>query len=346
MQQPRSNSERGPDELPRAAQPDATAGDVLGVSGHGSGAEGPRSSPQPPHPATLDTRGLRAALETVGKAVAPTTLLTALLFYFGWAYTDARALYFGIDSSVLGYSIQDYMLRSVDAVFIPLGALLIAGVFLLAVHSKLNAWIRGGDHARLLALLRLTLFFVGVILLVAGVAGVVRHPVFGQQLFLPPLFCSLGTISTAYSVYLRSRLPRFKERDGMSRNDGVGQPPALRSVYLTVAYGLVILSIFWLMGDWARIAGWGRARWLDTNLGARPGVIVYAKAALDIEPRSGVEVAPLQGAGTYRFRYNGLKLLIRSNKMYFLVPSEWTYADGVVILLPDSDATRIEFSPR
>ena len=41
----------------------------------------------------------RSAIQIVGLVIAPTTLVTALMFYFGWVQTNARSSYFGIDAS-------------------------------------------------------------------------------------------------------------------------------------------------------------------------------------------------------------------------------------------------------
>jgi hypothetical protein len=60
---------------------------------------------------------LRSALETTGLVVAPVTLLTALLFYFGWASSNSLWTYFGVDQSVLGFSARDYILRAIRPLF-------------------------------------------------------------------------------------------------------------------------------------------------------------------------------------------------------------------------------------
>jgi hypothetical protein len=265
--------------------------------------------------------------------------VTALLFYFGWVYTNTRALYFGIDSSIFGYSIQDYILRSVDVIFVPMGVLLVTGMLLLGIHSNVSAWMRKHRRGPLPTLLRGTLLCGGTALIGAGIAGLTRHPVLGGEELLPPLFFGLGTLSVAYGVHLHHRY-------GPTAEHRRQQQPTLRSTYQAVVFGLVTLSLFWMMGDWAKMVGWGRAERLRATLNQRPGVTVYAKEALDIEPRSGVEADPLPNGGTYHFRYRGLKLLIRSGNTYFLVPSGWDRTDGVVILLSDSDHTRVELSPQ
>ena len=64
----------------------------------------------------------RKLLGLIAGIVAPATLLTALAYYFGWRRERAFAGYFGIDPSVLGFSTSDYILRSVDALFVPVSA--------------------------------------------------------------------------------------------------------------------------------------------------------------------------------------------------------------------------------
>ena len=61
----------------------------------------------------------------LARVIAPTTLITALFFYFGWAFTFERYRYFGVDQSVLSLSTKDYLLRSIIPAFEPLRGLLL-----------------------------------------------------------------------------------------------------------------------------------------------------------------------------------------------------------------------------
>src|SRR5688572_33091675 len=58
------------------------------------------------------------AVQRVGEALANVTVLTGLLVYFGWRRSDVQARELGIDSSVLGMTTTDYVLRSVGPVFL------------------------------------------------------------------------------------------------------------------------------------------------------------------------------------------------------------------------------------
>ena len=53
------------------------------------------------------------------------TLITALAYYFGYRREQAFADFFGIDPSALGFTTNDYVLRSVDALFVPVTVVLL-----------------------------------------------------------------------------------------------------------------------------------------------------------------------------------------------------------------------------
>ena len=47
----------------------------------------------------------------------------------------------------------------------------------------------------------------------------------------------------------------------------------------------------------------------------------------------------------YRFRYDGLKLILESGDQYVFLPAKWSPTDGVAVLLPRNDSVRLEFFP-
>ena len=85
---------------------------------------------------------VRRTLRVLGSVVAPATLITALLYYFGWTATHASAAYLGIDESLLSFSTQDYLLRSVNPVFWPLAVGLIVAALALHGHIRVMRYIR------------------------------------------------------------------------------------------------------------------------------------------------------------------------------------------------------------
>jgi len=279
---------------------------------------------------------LKLTLEYVGLLIAPTTLLTALAFYFGWALTSARSLYFGIDPSTLDYSTQDYVLRSTDALFVPLTAIVIAGLVAIGFHALMTSWIASGRQLRLLRffiglgiLFALTLFLIGV--------GVVFGLGFPRHYLLRPMSPGVGAVALLYMLWLWAQLSRSEWR----------APPSSRGVFTAaVAFvlSLALLSAFWTTSSYAKVEGGKRAARLAENLTSRPRVIVLSAKRLLLNGL-GITEAKLHADSPYRFRYSGLRLLVRSNHRYFLVSDRWSRSHGVAIVLPESDNLRFEFRP-
>jgi hypothetical protein len=70
-------------------------------------------------------------LTIVGTITSQTVLITALLYYFGWARTQASLAYFGLDTSLIAYSTPDYVLRSINVAFRPFIGAAFAGLALV-----------------------------------------------------------------------------------------------------------------------------------------------------------------------------------------------------------------------
>src|SRR5207342_3509293 len=50
-------------------------------------------------------------LGSVSSVVAPITLISAVLFYFGYVYTTTEYAYFGLDVDTIGLSTQEFIMR-------------------------------------------------------------------------------------------------------------------------------------------------------------------------------------------------------------------------------------------
>jgi hypothetical protein len=78
-------------------------------------------------------QGMRSAIEVLTSIAAPATVLGGIVVYLGWIRTQALYTFFGIDSGLLGYSTQDYVLRSAGVIFLPLLCIFLAAAVGLAV---------------------------------------------------------------------------------------------------------------------------------------------------------------------------------------------------------------------
>ena len=86
-------------------------------------APAPAATPGPVPPRGLTRQDFFSALGALGAIL---TLVTAVLFYFGWRRSEAQSRVMGIDVSLFGFTSQDYVLRSITALYLPL--LLLAGL--------------------------------------------------------------------------------------------------------------------------------------------------------------------------------------------------------------------------
>jgi hypothetical protein len=280
------------------------------------------------------TRSVRALASFLGAAAAPPALVVALAYYFAVKRQETLALHFGIDTSVLGYSTQDYLLRGGDALFLALLFASLTGLIAIAAHVALTRRAEATWPAAWLRATSLALEVTGAVLLVIGLVAVFEP--LPLNIVLRSLSFGGGMALLAYGVYFGGRV----------RGAGFFHQPDRREVdpllvtSLALIGVVVFLSVFWATKDLAQALGRGQARRLERSLLAQPGAIVYSERRLYLP---GVSEATLSGGG-YRFRYTGLRLLVRSAGKYFLIPDGWSRATGVVVVLRDDESMRIEFT--
>src|SRR4051794_36105280 len=70
--------------------------------------------------------------------VTPVTLISTLLFYFGYVSARSQYRYFGIDVDTIGLSTQDYVMRSPQPLLVPLLVLTLLAVAALLVHTAIH----------------------------------------------------------------------------------------------------------------------------------------------------------------------------------------------------------------
>src|SRR5215475_1717753 len=59
-------------------------------------------------------------ISTWASIVAPVTVLSALLFYFGYVSSSSEYAYFGVDVDTIGLGTQGYIMRSPQTLLVPL----------------------------------------------------------------------------------------------------------------------------------------------------------------------------------------------------------------------------------
>ncbi|GGT02069.1 hypothetical protein GCM10010156_70000 [Planobispora rosea] len=288
--------------------------------------ESEHERPQAPQAA-----GLGTLAQLLGTVVAPTSLLTALLYFFGWNYTYWLFHEFGVNATVLGFSTVDYLINSQQVLFVPLTAAALITLVALWAHAALRARIAAGAQSRLLRHAVPAMMLTGVILMLAGVASVFTRTALNRYLAAAPLCLAAGVLLLAYTRRLRS--------------EPAGGRPALSAITeWAVVFTLVAISLFWAAADYAAAAGTTRARGLAARLQYQPSAVLYSQNSLNLTV-PGVRETRCGGddKAAYRYRYDGLKLIVHSADQYVFLPAKWNVTDGVAVLLPRSPALRVEF---
>lgn len=276
-------------------------------------------------------------LRLLGTVVAPTTLLTGLLFYFGQMYVAGYCRYFGVNFTTLDLSVRDYLTRSVEGIFLPLvlaAALALIVLWLVRMVFHLDEPTRERvlrTGLPIVAAVGAALIALAAIdLAVGGTVGDTAPELGGLSL-------TAGVLAVTVSV------PRLLDR----RRAGDAPAPLRAEMAVaewTAAFVLASVGLFWAVGSYATGIGTGRAEEMAAALPAWPDTVLYSENDLALRGPGITATACAGQASAYRFRYDGLKLVLQSGGQYFFLPAGWTTADGAALVLPRTDSLRLEFT--
>jgi hypothetical protein len=291
-------------------------------------------------------RAMRTTLRGVVTIAAPTTVVAALLYYFGWARSSTEAHALGLDDSLFGFSTTDYILRSISSMFWPLflgavallvGLICHRGITVAFDNQTTNDGELAGSRLRFLQVLIIVLAVLGVLALVLGAAGAhVTRPTRFESL-AAPVAVTVSVVLLAYAVHLYARY------GWRHRNAAVAAElrPVAPLAWILVTI-LLLLSVFWSVSHYAGVKGVDLAIEVDRSVPSMPSVVVYSAKRLGLQPPV-VETAIGNQDSAYRYMYTGLKLLVHSGHSYFLRVSDPHDLRNIVIA--DSPDIRMEFLP-
>jgi hypothetical protein len=272
--------------------------------------------------------------------VAPITIISALLFYFGYVSSRAQYAYFGIDVDTIGLSTQDYVMRSPQPLLVPLLVLVMIAVALVALHLWVTAWLGRARPERARIMTHRALY-IGLVILAAGITLIILYSVLADWPYynlVTPIIVAVGAGLVAYSWRLVSRLP--PQPDALPSPAG---SPALRRMGLVLLCVLVAATLFWSTATIAQWSGRGLARQDARHLDDLPRVILDTKERLYISDPFIKETAlPASEGQTFRYRYRNLRLLIQGKDRMFLVPDAWSASDSTLVV-PLDDSVRVRF---
>ncbi|AZS36889.1 hypothetical protein CVS47_01509 [Microbacterium lemovicicum] len=299
------------------------------------------AAPAPTDEAAPAGLGFERWLGLLTSFVAPLTLVTTLLFYFGYVSSREYFRSFGIDVDILGFSSQQFVMRSPGALFVPVTALLLATAALLIGHRMLRvALLRSTSGARR----RVVAAFAGagVALTGGGLVFAVLLPALddgGPWPLVAPLALAAGAGLAAYAVSTARVLA--------GRRDG-------RAVAVLLVL-VMVAATFWTTATVAQWWGRGEARTLAADLRSLPAVVLDSQERLypgndaigfqDLAPTTppaGAEEPSVPAETTHRYRYSGLRLLVRGDGALYLVPDVWS-PDASTLVIPDDQDVRIRY---
>lgn len=272
------------------------------------------------------------ASRVFGSIAGQTTLIGALLFYFGWARTQATLSYFGIDAAIAQLSFSDYMLRSVEVTVRPLVILGLFALVLLYGHRSLSSMLATRQDPAIERTVMLICIVAGVLFCTLGILGFYNWVTYSSEYPFVPIFLGLGVTLAVYGSNVhglaRSGLPRRRWLNGS------------REIIVVM---LDIVLVFWAVSVYADISGRQAGAEVASSLVNRPHVVVYSVNSISIGDPKVKTVKLLEPGNKYHYRYSNLRFLLYSNGRYFLLPDKWKRGNDPVFLLQVNDNIRVEF---
>jgi len=294
---------------------------------------------------------LLSLVSSAASVVAPLSVLSALLFYFGYASSRAQYEYFGLDVDTIGLSTQDYVMRSPQPLLMPLLVLTLLGILVAATHvaicRRIAVAVADADHKaddagdagaagsrRRLERIRRRgggLVFAGGAALAGGVGLLFSYAVLREWAPYPlvtALLLALGAAMAAYGLRIQAlagRRERFRGAD--------------LSIYLLLA-----ASVFWATATLAQWSGRGSAEYAAAHMDRLPSVILDTRERLFLTSPNVTETVLQPSSGqTFHYRYRRLRLLIQGRDRLFLVPESWSASNSTLVVPTNDGSVRLQF---
>ncbi|GHH63452.1 hypothetical protein GCM10017673_04330 [Streptosporangium violaceochromogenes] len=169
-------------------------------------------------------------LWAVANVVAPTTVATTLLFYFGYVATSARFRYFGVYLDMVDLSLQETLLYGVEAVYPPLIIVAIVGLLAVSVHLAVRWAMSSPDRDAATGWAGAFAVLAGLPAFARGVVGLLTPQVARTEaIATTPVSLGCGAAGIAYGLWLLRvvgiRWDRRRSRLGGTTADPPEKPP-------------------------------------------------------------------------------------------------------------------------
>jgi hypothetical protein len=267
------------------------------------------------------------ALQLIGSVVAPTTLLTSLMFYFGRGHAYWFFAHFGVNFTVMGLTPTDYLIRGADGLFMPLTVALGLGLLSLWAYRSARARLSSRAWRTITRIAAPVATAAGGLLAATAAVAALRPVAFYAFPGVPGMCLALGVVLLSVTAHRRGRA-------------SAGEPATVAVAEWGAAFLLVSIGLFWAVTDYSASVGVGRAVQVEAGLATQPAVTLYSKENLGITT-PGVHRTVCATTG---FRYDGLRLVLEAGGQYFLLPATWRPDAGTALVVPRTGDLHLEFT--
>nr|WP_232328389.1 hypothetical protein [Kibdelosporangium sp. MJ126-NF4]CEL21227.1 hypothetical protein [Kibdelosporangium sp. MJ126-NF4]CTQ96206.1 hypothetical protein [Kibdelosporangium sp. MJ126-NF4] len=274
--------------------------------------------------------GPSQALKVIASVAANLTLLTALLYYFGYLYTQKFFSYFHVHYTLLGQTTDEILARGVDGMLVPFAAAAGTGLLLFGLFRVARFLLPEPVWATALRISTPIAVVTGLALIGIVIPVVGNPEPFRDHPGLPGLALALGVVLVVTGW--RRLVPG---RHGST---------FLITEWI-ITYLLATVALFWAVADYSARVGLREAYNHAARIPALPAVVLYSARSLNLEADGVRQVVCAQTDAAYKHRYSGLKLLLQSGGQYVFVPTNWRASTGVSFVIPRTDSLRLEFGP-
>ncbi len=170
-------------------------------------------------------------------------------------------------------------------------------------------------------------------------AGLIFPEQFGASLgFFLPLLLMLSVSLLGYTAYVRSMYP-----DVFTAAIHPWRTTPSRTYYLTLVV-LGLIAGLWAVSVYGDHVGTRLATTTAAQLPNRPSIVVYSTERIALNG-PGIDVSEITLPDTkYHYQYNGLRLLVRAQDKFLLLPASWQHGRDRVFLLRDDGSIRIDIA--
>jgi hypothetical protein len=276
--------------------------------------------------------------------LAPTTLITALCYYFGYIYTRKKLAFFGVDCDALGFTSSDYVRGSVTVLYAPLLFLLVGWFAAVWIGDYVRRSIRTGQNPHLVRGIGRTTLAVGTVLMLTGIAGVVAAGYTAPLALISWAFSPI-TLGVGGLLTVAGHWALTTSASTTTTTPSTHHTTATARVSQVLVISVIVLALFSVMHSFASWLGDNDAQTLAHNLWAKESVVSVVRAErLDVPANLIAETLVETPAGQPPlFRYECFRTLVARSDLWVLVPAKWSTDNGYAVILP-TDSSVVSLS--